>query len=85
MAQRAETLPPEEPRERIAVTGGQKVNLGNYESADLSICLSGVPVGASEELIDAMLDTTKIVYTKIRERLKAEVVRLKTEVQNGRP
>jgi hypothetical protein len=58
---------------RIAVTIDRKINLGNYESASVGIVLSGVPVGASVEEIDAMLDTGRIMYDRMRERLQEKV------------
>lgn len=82
MSQRTE-LTAEEPRERVAVTMGLKVNLGNYESADASICLSGVPVGASDALIEEMLDTSKVVFGKLKGRLLSQVNALREEVKRG--
>ena len=71
------------PLERICVTMGQKVNLGNYESADVSICLSGIPLGASEELIEEMLATAKIAYSKIGARIKNEVAVIRAGKGHG--
>lgn len=69
---------------RIAVTMGTRVNLGNYESADVSICLSGIPNGASEAQIEDMLDTAHIAYSKIRARLAAKVRELRAEARQAR-
>lgn len=71
------------PLERICVTMGQRVNLGNYESADVSICLSGIPLGASEELVAEMLATAKIAYRQIGERIKNEVREIRTGKGHG--
>lgn len=62
----------EEPR--IAVTLDRKINLGNYESASVGLVLSGVPVGATVEEIDAMLDTGRIMYDQMRARIQEQVV-----------
>ncbi len=53
----------------VSVSIDRKLNLGNYESVGLFVALSGVPVGASDELIDEMLDTGRKVYDKLRVRL----------------
>ena len=58
---------------------GQKVNLGNYESAEVSIQVSGVGPEATDEEIDDALDTSKIVYTKIVERLRQKVAAIRNE------
>ena len=64
----------DEPTPRIAVTIDRKINLGNYESASVGLVLSGVPVGATVEEIDAMLDAGKIMYDQMRIRLQEQVV-----------
>lgn len=69
---------------RVCVTVGMKANLGNYESADASICLSGVPANASDGEIDEMLDTAKVVFSKIKTRLLEKIGELR-EDRNGRP
>lgn len=71
-------------RGRIAVTMSQRVNLGNYESADVSICLSGIPTGATEAQIEDMLDTSHLAYKSIRARLGAKVRELREEARRAR-
>jgi hypothetical protein len=58
----------------IAVTIDRKINLGNYESASVGLVLSGVPVGATVEEINAMLDTGRIMYDQMRARIQEQVV-----------
>lgn len=63
-----------DPGIRTTIIIGQKINLGGYSnSAEASIILSGVPSGATPEMIEEALDTGKIVYDKMRERLVARV------------
>ena len=62
---------------KVTMSVGMKVNLGNYESADVSIILSQVPVGATAEEVDEMLDTGRIVFERMRERLKEKVRNLR--------
>jgi hypothetical protein len=65
---------------RVAVSIEQKINLGNYESAGVGIILSGVPPGATVEEIDEMLDTGRIMYDRMRERLKEKVAEARKRV-----
>ena len=54
----------------ISISMSRKLNLGNYESADVFVCLSGVPAGASEDEIQALLDTGNLAYPMIAATLK---------------
>ena len=58
---------------RITVATEMKVNLGNYESAGVSIILSQVPVGATEAEIEEMLDTGRLMFDRMRIRLADKV------------
>jgi hypothetical protein len=62
---------------KIAVSMEMKVNLGNYESAGASIVLSGLRQGATEEEIEALLDTGKVAWLLMRERLVVKVAELR--------
>lgn len=63
---------------RTTIIIGQKVNLGGYSnSAECSIILSGVPTWATPDMIEEALDTGRIVYDKMRERLVARVQAIK--------
>ena len=61
----------EEPRVTIAID--QKLNMGNYESASVGIILSSLPVDITEAEIDALLDTGRLAYGKMVERLAEKV------------
>jgi len=61
----------EEPRVTIAID--QKLNMGNYESASVGIILSSLPVDVTEAEIEALLDTGRLAYDKMVERLAAKV------------
>lgn len=58
---------------KIAVALGRKINLGNYESADVNIRLSQIPMGATEETIAEMLDTANLAFSMIRQELNKRV------------
>lgn len=60
-------------RRRVHVTMSVRANLGNYQHADVSMCLSGIEVGASEDRIDEMLDTAKLAYERMKPRLMEKV------------
>lgn len=65
--------------EPMSVTVGvdMKVNLGNYESASASLFLSKVPVGASEKDIEDALDTAKVTFNLMKERLYEQATQLR--------
>lgn len=62
---------------RTSVSLSMKVNLGNYESAELWLSVSNVGADTTEEEIEAALDTGKLAYDRIRGRMRGEVLRLK--------
>lgn len=66
---------------KVCVSVDQKVNLGNYESAAVSVVLSNVPTGASEAEIDAALDTAKIMFSKIADRVREQVKTKRAETR----
>lgn len=73
-----------EDQRRACVTVGMKVNLGNYESADASLCLSGIEPGMSEAEISELLDTATVSFKLIKTRLLRHVAELREDA-NGRP
>lgn len=50
--------------DKVTISVTRKKNLGNYESADVFICLTMSP-GATQEEITAALDTGKLMYSNI--------------------
>ena len=57
----------------VAVSIERKINLGNYESAGVGIVLSGVAPGTPAEEIDEMLDTARIMFDRMRDRLQQKI------------
>ena len=64
---------------RVSTSLEMKINLGNYESAACFISLSGVPLGASEAEIEALLDTGRIAYDAIKRRIQLQVNALRQQ------
>ena len=62
----------------VSVPVSMKVNLGNYESADAFVSLSGLREGAPLEEIEALLDTGKLAWGAMTERLMAKANALRT-------
>lgn len=57
----------------ITVSIRHTINLGNYESAQAHIELHNLPANATEEEMNTLLDTGKIAYRLMGERLKNQV------------
>ena len=63
------------PRAAISVT--RKVNLGNHESADVFIYISGLTADTTDEEIKEILATTAHTYDIVRRRVQAKAEQLK--------
>ena len=61
----------------VSVSVSMKVNLGNYESADAFVSVSGLPAGATTEQIEELLDTGKLAWSLITARLGDKVRELR--------
>lgn len=51
---------------KVSVSAEQTVNLGNYESAKIFFSLSNIPHGATEEQIEAALETGEVAFNYVR-------------------
>lgn len=51
---------------KVSVSATQKVNLGNYESAEIFTALSNIPTGATEEQIEAALETGELAFNYVK-------------------
>ena len=62
----------------VTLSVARKVNLGNYESADVFMSINNVPLDASHEDIDAALVTGKLTF----DVLKVAVTERARELRN---
>lgn len=63
----------------IHVTIEQTVNLGNYQSAKVVAGISRLPFNADEETIQQALETQKIVFSKLTDKMRDQISRLRRE------
>lgn len=66
---------PVKPRAAISVT--RKVNLGNYESADVFMSISDITADTTEAEIEEVIETQSQAYEIIRRQVKAKAAELK--------
>jgi hypothetical protein len=67
----------DEQKPTVSVSVAMKVNLGNYESADAFISVSGLEAGATEAQIEQLLDTGKLAWGMLTTRLGAKVAEMR--------
>lgn len=77
----------DQPEPRVSVGLTKKINLGNYESADASLYLSGLTASATEEQIEELLNVGRLAWSAMRQPLldKLEAIRAGDKPnENGR-
>jgi hypothetical protein len=57
----------------IAVSMARKINMGNFESADCFVSLSGIKAGMTPEEMAPLLDTGKVAWDLVRAALAEQV------------
>lgn len=57
----------------ITVSLARKINLGNYESADAFVSVSGLKVGATPDEINEILAVGKLAWPLLESRLAFEI------------
>lgn len=53
----------------LSVSLSRKVNLGNYESADVFVSISGATIGTTEAEVDELL-SNRIVWDRLKDELR---------------
>lgn len=62
----------------VSITMGRKVNVGNYESADVHVSLNQIPVTYTEADIQAMIDgPVRIAFQAVASALKEKCDEIK--------
>lgn len=66
---------------KVSVSAEQTVNLGNCESAKVFFSLSNIPHGATEEQIEAALETSEPAFNYVRQVISEKVAAIRRNVQ----
>ena len=65
----------------LSVSLSRKINLGNYESADVFVSVSGITAETPSEEMDQLIETQgALAYRKIAEALKSRIADAKVKV-----
>jgi len=64
---------------RIHVTVDQKINLGNFQSASVTMGVSGVPFESTAEEIGLMLDTAQLTFDLLKPRMREKIAEIRRE------
>ena len=62
---------------RISVSIGRRLNLGNYESVDIFMSVSGVEPGTTTEEIEELLITGDRAFQLLKTRIGAKISEIK--------
>jgi hypothetical protein len=68
-----------EDRPKIYVSIERKVNLGNYESASVSMGISQLPFDADEETIRRAMETQSLAYKILAGELRTKIAKIRRE------
>jgi hypothetical protein len=63
----------------ITVSMARKINMGNYESADCLVSISGVREGMTADELEPLLDTGKVAWDLVRAALVEQVQQTKAK------
>lgn len=69
----------------VTVSMSRKVNLGNYESADVFVSISNAKAGMTEEELRPLLDTAATSWALCREALLIQMKQGYPVVRAARP
>lgn len=75
-----------DPRLSLSTSVQMKVNLGNYESVDVFVAISGVTQETTREEVDALLNGPGIItWEALKTTLRTRVLEIRNRRQEGRP
>jgi hypothetical protein len=64
---------------RIHVSIERKINVGNFESAAVSMGISGIPFDADEAEILQAMETQRLAYSILAGEMKKKIARIRRE------
>lgn len=62
---------------RVAVSIARKINLGDYESVDIFMAVSGIEAGATDEEIEELLVTGERAFSLLKNRMSKKIKDIK--------
>lgn len=74
---------PEFQEPRVAVSLSRKLNIGNYESVDLFMAISGIEPGATEAEIEELLVTGDRAFQLLKKNMGAKIKAIKERRKDG--
>jgi len=69
---------------RVSVSVSRKVNLGNYQSADVFFAISGIEIGASAAELAAAVETGEIAFGVVDAEIQKKVRGILEQQQQAR-
>ena len=63
----------------VTVSMSRKVNMGNYESADVFVSISGAKAGMTAEELEPLLTTAKVAWDTVKIALVEQIRKIKDE------
>lgn len=71
------------PPPTITISVSRKINLGNYESADAFVSLSGITAGMTQEDMEPLLETGKIGWELLRAAIHDKVQEMRRDADRA--
>ena len=68
----------------VTVSMSRKINLGNYESAECFVSVSGVREGMTAEEIAPLMETGKVAWEQVRAALIEQMRDVRQKVEEDR-
>jgi hypothetical protein len=64
---------------RISAAISRKLNIGNYESVELFVSVSGIAPDATAEEIAATLEVSSVAFSVLRTKLAEQIAQTRSE------
>ena len=63
----------------IHISIEQSINLGNYQTAKVSMSITNLPFEADEDMIETAMATQAIAFTKMKEAMRGKIAKIRRE------